>query len=410
MKKRWWILIAAVILAVLVSVYWDALVMYALPQIPLRKAVNCAIADLDERYRESPVPLILRGYDEGGLQTVQADLYDSGAPRGTLDVSMDLKENQFLLHGAFPEGSRLRGLDLYLDRNVTAVTSESLLGGGWYGITYETFPEDLRSIPLVSLLIPDKLKGEWEDSVAGLQEKMGRSISLPIIPEIRSEDLQKATMVLWAMRPAVSSENGQWKLTYKLEGKTAAFLWEKALGTPMPENTGLKLVFYMREDALVRVELDAAVSTQQASIILTMGETPRDAALAMDLVSKEGKPLSLHISPVGEESIIRLDGKQYAYKRNGDTLALQFPGQEIVTMKLSEAENGFRIQSDDLLRLLKNSPISGFSCDLSIRKGERVVAPDFKNLDQWSLEDLLIFVNGVWTVIRPNTGVPGGAQ
>lgn len=404
MKKRWWLLMAAVvILTVSIVICWDALVMLALPQIPLGKALDSALATLEERYQESPLPILLRGYDERGQQTLQVNLSDDGVPMGTLDAGVDLKENRMLLRGVFPEGSKLRGLDLYLDRNVTAVTAETLLGGGYYGITYETFSEDLQSIPLVALLVPDKLKEEWAESVAGLQGKMDRTISLPSIPQIRSEDLHKLPMGLWAMRPKVSAEDGRWKITYQLKEKTAAFLWEQVMGTTASGDIQIMAVFYMQGKSLVQVDLNIAAGAQQATGTVILGDAPRDADLAINVASGEGKSLAIHICPEGERSTIRLGEKQYAYEWSSATkeLTLYLPGKEAVTMTLRTAEKGFCVQSDNILTLLENSPISGFDCDMTVSKGASIPTPEFKNLDQWSLEDLMIFLNGVWTVIKP---------
>lgn len=61
-------------------------------------------------------------------------------------------------------------------------------------------------------------------------------------------------------------------------------------------------------------------------------------------------------------------------------------------MKLTPAPDGFRIQSS----LWKN-----YDSTLTVTKGTPIQPPDCKNLDQWSLDDLLIFLNGVWSLIQP---------
>lgn len=81
-KKKYWVLLPAVLLIIAAAMYVfrDALIMILVPQIPLSKAIQSAAVSLEERYQSSPLPILLRGYDESGLNTIEADLTENGAP------------------------------------------------------------------------------------------------------------------------------------------------------------------------------------------------------------------------------------------------------------------------------------------------------------------------------------------
>lgn len=418
-KKKIWVLIpaAVLILAAAVWAFWDALVMYVAPQIPLSRAIQSAVVSLEARFQASPLPILLRGYDESGRNTVEAELTDNGVPVGRLRIQSDLKKNQMLIQGSFPEGSRLPSLDLYLNRDFAALTSETLLQGGYYGITYETFPQDLRSIPLVSLLISEPLKGEWEASVRDLQEKMNREISLPKIPEINIEQLKPALLGLWALRPEIkvvdlyeeweSREQPCWQVTYQVKGETAKFLWEKVLKAPYTGNEEIRLVFYLHQDALVQLKLYTTIGDMLSEYTLTLGQDPRQDDLylttAQAHIARSSRKLqTISLTTTTEGETIRTGDKAYTYSWNSQTgdLSLTLPEKKPISMNLSESENGFHVQNAQLGSLMTKNLFTDCTWDVTVTKGASITQPPYQNLDQWSFQDLMILLNGVWSVFK----------
>lgn len=417
-KKKYWVLLPAVVLILVTGawVFWDTLVMYAAPQIPLSRTIQRAAVSLEARYRESPLPVLLRGYDEEGRNTLEVELSDKGSPRGHLRIQTALEENQAMLQGDFPEGSKLPSLALYMNRDFAAITSETLLRGGWYGITYETFPQDLQSIPLVSLLLPQQVKGELEASVRDLQEKMNGSVFLPAIPEIQLEELKPALLGLWVLRPHVSvvdlyeewdsREELCWQVSYAVKGKTAKFLWEKVLKAPYTGSEEIGLTFYLSQDALVQVELNATAGEVRSEYTLTMDQNRDALFLTMSQThiarsSREIQAISLATTPEGKT--IRMGDKAFTYTWNVQTgdLTLKLPEKEPVSMNLSETETGFHIQKAKLGGLMEQKNLfSDYTWDVLVTRGSEITEPPYKNIDQWSIEDLLILLNGVWSVFK----------
>lgn len=403
-KKQYWVLLPAVIL-ILAAAVWafqDTLVMYIAPQIPLSRALESTVVRLDEQIRESPLPIVLRGYDEDGRMGIHAELSDNDVPIGTLQIQSDLEGGQMQLRGAFPEGSRLPSLELYANRDFVAITSDTLLRGGYYGITYETFSQDLQSIPLASLLISPQLRGEWEASVRDLQEKMNQAVSLPAIPQMKLEELRPALLGLWVLRPEVRTvrlDEICWEVSYQVTGETARFLWQKILKAPYTGREEIRLTFYLRQNELVQIAFSGTAGERQMKCALKCSTD----ALSLD-VQQADQGLSLASVQEGEwtRCTICVSGKTYACQwqsQSGDLL-LSLPGKEDIALNLSPAEQGFHVRSNDLGTLMDSKLFRDSTWDVTVVKGTEVTAPPYKNMDQWSFEDLLILLNGVWSVFK----------
>lgn len=413
-KKALWVMLAAVVAIWLAFVwfYRDVLVMYIAPQAALGDAIRNTCTELEAYYQETPFPILLKGYDSEGKQSVHMELRPTAGsePRGELQLQVDLKNNQILLEGSLPDQPKLGNISLYMSRDCAALTSGALLGGGYYGITYETFPQDLRSIPLVSFLVSGKLIDQWEGEVNALQKKMDFHVNLPQVPEVNLEPLKMAPSALWLMRGKVSAEtidvDGQmrscYKVTYHVKEETARRVWEQIAEAPFPEGTSLCLTCWLHQKELVKLDLTAQIGQERMSCLLTRNADGN--AFSLDLAAS-GSQIAMSTRAEGEwrSDVFRLDGKVYAYQWNRGTgdLVLTLPGSPPVPVNLTEAEGGFQVESAELDKLVPTQLLSGRICTATITRGAAITQPEFKNLSQWSLEDLLIFLNGVWTVIKP---------
>lgn len=436
-KKALWSILAAVIAVWItaVAVYWDTIVMYAAPQIPIGEAFQRVCDDLEARYRESPLPIILKGYEETGLQTAQVALHSAnGAPAGRLKVQVDLKNNQILAEGTLPEELKLGEISLYLDRNYAALTSDRLLAGGYYGITYDTFPQDIEArvgvvesmtSSLGAWLLPrtllQKLQ-DWldvlhastqkmEEQVSSLQKKMDWKLTLPSVPEINMEEVKKIPLALWALRGKVSTVQteigGQnllcYRVVYKIEGETAETLWGLLYSDPFPENGMVQLTCILHQKNLVRMELRAAARDRQVSGTLTLGDAPRTDDLSLEIEAPDGQSLSASIRQEGEWKTLRLADTLLSYQWTPGTgdLILKLPEKDPIPMTLREMEKGFTVESEELTGAMNLKLLSGYGCTASITRGADITSPEYKNLDQWSVEDLMTLLGSVWTLILP---------
>lgn len=407
--------VLAVILVASAAIYWDAIVMYIAPQIPLKEALDAVFTGLHQRWQESPVPILLRGYDADGLNTSQLELTDpaTGAVQGRLEVQSDLEGNQIAFQGTLPNAEKLGSASVYMNREFAALTSDALLQGGYYGITYDSFSQDIRSFPLVSLLAPEKLLNQWQEQMDDMQEQMCWELSLPELPEITLEELKTVSLGLWVLRGRVSTQTldagGEaltcWLVTYDLTGELAGFLWKAAANAPMPEDGRIRLSFCLYQKSLIRVELEAAAGEQKMAVHLELGPDAYQDDLSLT-VAKENTSHTMALNTQQGRDNITVDGTTYAYQWDRPTggLLLLLPDKDPLALKLTAAGDGFRVESDQLWRFVRKNALTNYGCTLTVTKGAEIQPPEYKNLDQWSMEDLMIFLNSVWTLIAPQNG------
>ncbi len=426
-KKLLWILPIVLILALGIAVFlcWDVLVIYLAPQTVLRTALNNAMDGLDSRYQASPVRIIAKGYDPNGQNTTQLILKTmargDSAVCYDMNVQTDLSNHQIFAKGLVSSDGKNMDVSAYLDDCFAAITSDSLLEGNYYGITYESFGEDLRGIPLVSLLIPNAALEKWEISVSQLQEKMNKSYALPQIPDISIEQLKKITLAILPFRGETStgeiSVNGQlvtcYQLTYKVSGQQLGSAFRNILDTEYPENGQLTAVFYLYEKALVKVELNAAAQTDRVSYILSLGPN----AAADDLSFGMSKTVKGESSSFSASVSTRMNGNaledticindtviSYVWENSTGDMRLKLPDRDVIFLNLSEAENGFRVITQDFGKLMGWSEEKTYDSVMTIHKGSEISVPPYKNLDQWSLDDLMVLLGNIGSLIGIRIG------
>lgn len=432
-KKTLWGILAAVTALWLVSVavYWDTILMYVAPQVPIQAAFGQVCDNLEARYQESPVPILLGGYDESGFQTASLELRSTSGAEGKLKVQVDLNHNQIFAEGTLPGETGLGEICLYLNRDHAALTSETLLAGGYYGFRYDAFSQEIQAqivgletlMANISYYLPKAMYQEAENGlnilqtsaekmnemVDTLQEKMNWEISLPALPQIDMETIKSASVALWALRGKVSAAeaevNGKnlpcYKVVYTVEGETAELLWKLLSVTPFPEDAQLQVTFYLYQKSLVKVELSALAEGQRVSGALTLGEDCQKDDLSLEVSFPGGKQISAHLRQ--QDLITNIQGKTYAYQWNPQTgeLSLKLPERNPVALKLSKSGNGFRIETNQIDKLLKLDFFADYRCAAAITKGADIQPPEYKDMDLWSLSDLLILLNGVWNVVKP---------
>ena len=81
--------------------------------------------------------------------------------------------------------------------------------------------------------------------------------------------------------------------------------------------------------------------------------------------------------------------------------------EEEIALTLTEAETGIAVATEDFAQLLDalsrdgtGTPGEDISCEATIYKGSEVVTPEYKNLDQWTLKDFMVLLNGLGSLLK----------
>lgn len=420
-KKRILIVLLLLIGAIAAILLWNSVTMYLTPKAVLTSALRDSLEDLEYRFQNSPAQALMKGYDVQGQNTVQLDLRVSDTLLGDVSYDMllqiDWKKNRITAQGAVETASQSLNLSAYLDKDFAALTSEELLEGGYYGITFDTFSEDLRSIPLLTFFLPEETLQSWEASVNKLEAWMNRSVAFPEIPQISQQQLQMITLGILALKCDISEaevmlENESlhcYQLTYAASGEQVSDILSQILNTPSSDKGSISATFYLFGDSLVKVELNGVSGEDQVNCVLTLGKDPKMDALSLAVVQKQGeisKQFSASVSArqigdTGIQEAVCIQDTSFTYiwnNTNGYT-ELFLPGKEQIDLILKEEDKGFCVQTKDFAPLFGFDSQKAYDCTMHISKGSQITQPEYKNLNTWSFQDLLTLIGGIGSVL-----------
>ena len=307
-----------------------------------------------------------------------------------------------------------------------------LVDGQYYGITYETFPEDIRSRDMIALFLGEKTLDDWEQSV----ESMERNMSLDLrIPEFTLEDIQNVLYGILALKPRVE------RMQFSLEGETVTVngIRFSASGTEiaaavsdyteqMPEalrlyvkameeqpESGMEAVFLLHRDQVIRADVILSSGGQENRFTLEPGIDTLDISVSR----REGSGLHRQLITVqtSQSGSVYEENVRYVSVVNGiqnqsDLRYVWDMSSRELTLGLNngEKEASFRAhleREEDRLTLtsqdisgilnlfLKNPLERPAICTMTVMSGTGVDCPEYRNLDQWSMDDLLSLLGGV---------------
>ena len=160
--RSWQIVIMALLVtiaaAVPIAVYFTT---HITPKATLSSALNTAFSQLEMRVEGNPLLLVSRMLPWEGKCRAELEMTLSDDFGGEIccDAVMrvDLNTHRVLAEGRISSGARDVDMCLYMDSEYAALSSGDFAEGTCYGITYDTFSEDIRSFPLLEYLISEQM-------------------------------------------------------------------------------------------------------------------------------------------------------------------------------------------------------------------------------------------------------------
>lgn len=437
-KKKWlWILLAVLLAAAAaVYVFWDSIAVYVMPKSVLSKALYVAMEDLQARYDQSPVSMLAGHVDPEGKYTSRMELETENELLGPVSYNMtflaDTMDNRFSAEGIVATSQNDLDLSVYLDRDFMALSSGDLLGGAYYGITYETFPEDIRSIPLLTMFIGESILSGWEASVSDIQSSMERSYQIPELPEISQRDVQRAMTAVLLLpskvelveMPVLGEYVKGHRITYSAKGEQVRQVLGYLMDTGDGSNAQVTASFYLYEEQLVMMQLhgEAGGNIIRCALELMFDVATRTFRFA---VKEQGQEQGFCFQHEAESQNGYLNEAWTVYpnfESEGKGAEIRYRWEPVmgemvigtepsVTLNIFETEAGLNIQTDHFEWLLDavfgNEPdleAEAVSCNMTLQNGAQITTPEYKNISQWSLEDLLVLLGGVGSLFGLKTG------
>lgn len=437
-KSKWWpllILVLAVTVTLLIA-FRHPILIYVVPKAALTSALADTAAQLDERFQYNPIRNTLDVFNPQGQYTAVIELNSTDDLMGDISYDMTIQtamhSHQLFAEGTVGFSERDLELSLYLNGDFMAISSEELLNGNYYGITYDTFSSDVASFPFLKFLIPNSTMQKWEESIANIQKLMNHSYETPQITE---KDIQMLIAGILLLDSHVDKEtiqlNGQsidcYRINYSASGEDVIEILNYLLDTSNVSSGKIAASFYLYEDMIVRIDLSGTAGESGVAYTLMLGEN----ALTDDLVLTEKRMENLESSSSaitihtqgGSRYIESLDIRHiasglekssiisYDWDTTTGDMSLTVNNMTPIQLSLTRTETGINVATDDFSQLMdillqKETEYSKeSSCTLTLSKGSSIAAkPQYKNLDQWSMDDILVLLSNIGSLVGINLG------
>ena len=303
-KHKWWLIpvVLLLIAAVIAGVFRDGISVYLAPKTALTAALRSTWSDLEQRFFGSPLGILADGFSSSMQNTVVLDMNTHNDLLGDMAWHMDIHTDgisgNILAEGAVSTDSNTLDLSVYAGREFAAVSSHSLLQGGYYGINYNTFSQDIRKDKLMTFMIGKDTISDWEESIGELKETMNRSFT---VPEMSVSDISMAMMGILTMKAQVQQNsvavNGEtleyYSISFRAEGEqilSAAQYAQMQLPFAVDETSVLTATFDLYHGKVTRVEL-RLTGPEHCRLTLNLGRNPAADDLRLHLQLGQGEAL-----------------------------------------------------------------------------------------------------------------------
>ena len=415
-KKQWRSWLVVVLLAVLIALLCTHLFF----RFTLYKAVEDTIELLQTELKHSPLHVCSETFNSGACTiTTKAASTQPGKQDIRCTLSTIADKNRIFSDGVVSLGEKNLELSVYADTTFMAISSD-LLNQGYYGITYDSFLQDLRSIPLLEWVVSDTLAATWNQSVMQVKRCMEDGFAIPeIYFDFSAFDQLKGLLLTIPAkidRTQIMHDGllqGVVRIVYEFGSEKLPGGIRENLFGGTASDLHVTATFYMKRDQLlmgdIQIQNDGDIWKAQMEKMSSNGVmfsiTSEDGAniTTMEVVvEQEGANRETWSFQQGNESSQSIS----LHWNHTDNNMILFVNDRQTSVKYEEISDGFHLQTDDLLSMLETFKIdaSGFleanmMCDITVSQGGQCSTPEYKNLDQWSLDDFLTLLDGVGSLI-----------
>ena len=440
MKRKWWGLVAVPAVAMLLSLCFFGVRLRIAPRLVLSRAIDNSLAQLDSRFEKSPVQLLTKALDSQGRQRAALKLETESKHLGPVVYDLALQTqtgpNRIQAEGAVITGGKVLDIQLFLDENFAALASQGLLEGRYYGFTYETFSRDLRERQLLTALLGEGTIADWEENLSSLEEKMAAQLTFP---EFSAADIRDLLRGVLALKPEISreeillpsaGEHTGYGVSFRATGteiSEAAKPYRQQLSGPLrnwidkmsrdPESK-VCVKFSLYEGKLIQILAQLDIEGETSECLIYLGDDPGETTLSVEWYEQTGgesQRFSVMIRTEQDEEryeeelhfIKTENGKkestivEYTWDLSSRDMVLDIrQGERTVQQRLNFTGEGesLTIRSQNIRPLLnfllEQEKVKPAICTLTVSPGGSVPVPEYRNLDQWSGEDLLALLTG----------------
>lgn len=212
--KKWLIPVAAVAAVVAAGAFlWQPILKMVSPQAYVGVMMKNTNSALEKRMDGTPAGILASSGEclNDGSVAVDVTYTDEymGDIQGKVTLSSDVEEQKWEVKADISAMDVEADFNAYMDSNVFAIGSDALTGGDYYGLTYSSFEDDLRSSAFAEMLDDEDI-----EMLTMLVDTVDSSIDTAANIEERLEPYMN---VLTEYVKGLESKNGSEKI--ELDGK-----------------------------------------------------------------------------------------------------------------------------------------------------------------------------------------------
>lgn len=433
---KWWLIPIVAVLAIAIAgaFLWKPLLLKFAPDIYLSMASGRTMDALSKRSEDSPYALLASAdeiMDDGTLDvSLSYSDYYNGDIQANMSISSKKEQKQWMFDALINSSEQNVDLSMYMDADCLTLRSDPFTDGKYYGLTYDTFSDDIRKSGFNMILSEDEMQ-QCDEIVQMLNRNINQTVDydqlLQPYLEIMNDYAEDLKPVIG--RHSITLDNKTRKcdtIEYTIEqdqlfellhdlleqlekdeaasdlvGDTAALAesLHDSLGN-LEDHSDMKFVltYYICNTHLAALETNMTFAEHEAddqvnwNFMLSLGTNPRisDIRLDMDITYGDNKISRTIISAIEQRddlyiNTFTLKTDNYGIKEkyvltskwNSDSGDWNFKFVSDMddeaafefTAKISEYENGFEVRIDELNDLLKipEDEMNQITSTLSIR-------------------------------------------
>ena len=399
-----------IVTAVICINFWPSIKIYLAPKTVLTAALIDTYNQLEQRTEHSPVLLLGKVLDFEAGNTVDLTLETHnnllGPVQYNMHTQMQWNPRRILSKGEARTKNKQIDLSLYLDGNFAAVSSASLLQGRYFGLTYDTFPKDIRSNALWAMMLGSDTLRNWESGVQELQSCMNADIA---IPHLQNIDFRSLLVGILALRAEVETEDGYHVISFETTGRqisSAMDYLQTELPISLRVEEEVEFSFWLKNDQIVLIQADA----EDLEFSCYFGNNTLTDEITVNYQNRDQKlsvTISTAYSSASYQETIRISGANpmsvsYQWDLTTGDLLLdinQSTDTHHLDLNLTPTAEGLHLSCSDmegLMHVLLNTKDTADSSGaMLISRGEDFATPEYKNFMDWTLDDLAMLLGSI---------------
>ncbi len=429
-KASLWIGATVIFLLTMILIFllWgDRIMFWAAPKTVLASALTETYTQLEEQFQYSLLGLADHYIDPDGNYSLKGSFQFPhkllGSVYGDMDLHIRLKNHQIAAYGKLEAADFPLALELYMDDTFFAANLKEMTKNQYFGITYETFLEDVQNIPLVGYFIPKSTLTDWNRSVQKIQKTMCWDYREPAFKNFEGISFEQLRLGILAL-PCTTEKRRITIDGNSYDCQTVTYeISNELLKKYMPEmhwkrDRSVTISFYLFDKKLIKlkadienVHIDAELGINREDNIIVRYIDTSNETLSWTLSIETEQAAEIfserwQLEKAKENSGSNLQlYSQYNLATQVWTVTLANPPEQ-ADYTLAETNTGLRIRTerlDKILNLLMDNEIlrtiPTISCDTTVQPGADVDIPEYQNIDKWSIEDLWNLVSSIGKLV-----------